>query len=195
MRPGESGIARRHLRHRPRGSVLALAEQGRAVAVDQATDDPAFPYPMETRVELSALPMRPTTARTAAGPRVRRRRARPASDAGGRGRRGELVGRVGRGGRRSRPLRGQVRRGTLRPSRNGRSWTSTCAGRRTWQGPPSRRCCAAHNRDPAGFWRSPRPPPGNADAGRILCRQGGRRRSDPRPRRRTRRNRRDRQCG
>ena len=37
-------------------TVLALAEQGWAVlAVDQATDDPALPYPMGTQVELSAL--------------------------------------------------------------------------------------------------------------------------------------------
>jgi SDR family mycofactocin-dependent oxidoreductase len=37
-------------------TVMALAEQGWAVlAVDQATDDPALPYRMGTKVELSAL--------------------------------------------------------------------------------------------------------------------------------------------
>jgi NAD(P)-dependent dehydrogenase (short-subunit alcohol dehydrogenase family) len=37
-------------------TVLALAERGWAVlAVDQATNDPALPYPMGTKVELSTL--------------------------------------------------------------------------------------------------------------------------------------------
>src|SRR5215211_8656040 len=37
-------------------TAIALAEQGWAVlAVDQATDDPALPYRMGTKVELSAL--------------------------------------------------------------------------------------------------------------------------------------------